>query len=60
MWVLPERFSTPGALPTPLLYQLAGIVRMRGKVGLASADELVCDQARDMLMLVLAAPEGEA
>ncbi len=56
--MLPERFSTPDVVPTPLLYQLAGLIRAGGKVGLASADELVCDQARDMLMLVLAAPEG--
>ena len=60
LWVLPERFSTPDVLPTPLLYQLASLVRAGGKVGLASADQLVCDQARDMLMLVLAAPGGEA
>ena len=58
LWVLPERFSTPDMLPTPLLYQLASLVRAGGKVGLASADQLVCDQARDMLMLP--APGGEA
>ena len=62
LWVLPERFSTPDVLPMPLLYQLASLVRAGRKVGLASADQPVCDQARDMLMLmlVLAAPGGEA
>ncbi len=60
LWVLPGRFSTPDVVPTPLLYQLASLVRAGGKVGLASADQLVCDQARDMLMLVLAVPDGEA
>ena len=59
LWVLPPRFSTPDVVPTPLLYQLASLVRAGGKVGLASVDEDVCDQARDMLMLVLATPEGE-
>lgn len=60
LWVLPERFSTPDVLPTPLLYQLGNVIRAGGKVGLASTDQLVCDQARDMLILVLAEPEGRA
>lgn len=36
------------------------LVRAGAKVGVASADELVCNQARDMLMLVLAAPRDKA
>lgn len=60
LWVLPERFSTPDALPTLLLYQLTNLVHAGGKVGLASVDELVCNQVRDMLLLALAEPEGSA
>lgn len=60
LWVLPEQFSMPDALPTPLLNELANLVHAGGKVGLASADEQVCNQARDMLLLVLAEPEGSA
>jgi hypothetical protein len=58
--VLPEQLSTFDALPTLLLNQLANLVHAGGKVGLASVDELVCNQARDMLLLVLAEPEGSA
>ncbi|MGI4801537.1 MAG: hypothetical protein ACRYG8_47430 [Janthinobacterium lividum] len=60
LWVLPEQFSTPDALPTPLLNELANLVHAGGKIGLASADEQVCNQARDILLLLLAEPEGRA
>lgn len=60
LWVLPERFSTPDVPPTPLLCHLADVILAGGKVGLASTDQVMCDQARDMLILVLAEPTGNA
>ena len=60
LWVLPDRFGAADDLPTDLLCCLASLIRAGGKVGLASCDELVCDQARDMLMLALVTPGGRA
>jgi hypothetical protein len=60
LWVLPDWLGKAEDLPTALLCHLASLIRAGGKVGLASRDELVCDQAKDMLLLALATPEGQA
>ena len=60
LWVLPDRFGTADDLPTGLLCRLASLIRAGGKVGLASHDETVCNEARDMLMLALVSPGGQA
>ena len=60
LWVLPDRFGTADDLPTGLLCRLASLIRAGGKVGLASHDETVCNEARDMLMLALVSPGGRA
>lgn len=58
--MLPDRFGATDELPTALLFHLASLIQSGAKVGLASADKAVCAQARDMLMLVLTKPAGEA
>ena len=58
--MLPDWLGKAEDLPTALLCHLASLIRAGGKVGLASRDEVVCDQAKDMLLLALATPEGQA
>ena len=60
VWVLPDQLDLPVRLPTTLMSQLASLIGSGGKVGLASRSQLACDQARDMLMLALGKPSGEA
>jgi hypothetical protein len=57
LWLLPDTFGTPPALPEPVLGELAGVIRAGNKVGLAARDEAVGALARDALLLLL--KEGE-
>jgi hypothetical protein len=57
LWLLPETFGTPPALPEDVLDELADALRAGRKVGLAARDEAAGALARDALLLLL--DEGE-
>lgn len=60
IWVLPDSFGTPPEIPAQLLFELAGIVKDGGRVGLAAQDGAEGAKMRDMLVLLLSPPEGQA
>ena len=60
IWVLPDSLGTPPEIPPQLLLELASIVRGGGRVGLAARDGAEGVRMRDMLVLLLATPEGRA
>jgi len=47
-------------VPAGLLYELATLIKDGGKVGLAARDAGAGARIRDMLVLLLAPPEGRA
>lgn len=60
IWVLPDTFGTPPEIPAALLFELAGIVKAGGQVGLAARNGTEGAKMRDMLVLLLSPPEGQA
>ncbi len=60
IWVLPDTFGTPPEIPAQLLIELARIIRDGGQVGLAAQDGAEGARMRDMLVLLLSPPEGQA
>ena len=60
IWVLPDTFGTPPEIPAGLLFELAGIIKAGGQVGLAARDGAEGARMRDMLVLLLSPPEGQA
>jgi len=60
LWVLPDSLGTPPEVPAGLLYELAMLIKDGGKVGLAARDAGAGARIRDMLVLLLATPEGRA
>lgn len=60
IWVLPESLGAPPEIPPQLLLDLVGIIRRGGQVGLAARDGAAGARMRDMLVLLLSPPEGQA
>ena len=60
IWVLPDSLGTPPEVPAQLLLELAQIIKDGGQVGLAARDGAVGARMRDMLVLLLSPPEGQA
>jgi hypothetical protein len=60
LWLLPDTFGTPPALPEDVLDELADALRAGRKVGLAARDDAVGAFARDALLLLLNEAEGRA
>ena len=60
IWVLPDSLGTPPEIPAQLLLELASIVSGGGQVGLAARDGAEGAKMRDMLVLLLSPPEGQA
>ena len=60
IWVLPDSLGTPPEIPAQLLFELAGIVKAGGQVGLAAREGAEGARMRDMLVLLLSPPEGQA
>ena len=60
IWVLPDSLGTPPEIPAQLLLELAGIIKAGGQVGLAARDGAEGARMRDMLVLLLSPPEGQA
>ena len=60
IWVLPDSLGSPPEVPAQLLLELAGIIRHGGQVGLAAQDGAEGARMRDMLVLLLSPPEGQA
>jgi hypothetical protein len=58
LWLLPDTFGTPPALPEDVLDELADALRAGRKVGIAARDEAVGALARDALLLLLSEGEG--
>ena len=60
IWVLPDSLGSPPEIPAQLLLELAGIIKRGGQVGLAARDGGEGTKMRDMLVLLLSPPEGQA
>ena len=60
IWVLPDTLGTPPEIPAGLLFELAGVIRDGGQVGLAARNGAEGAKMRDMLVLLLSPPEGQA
>jgi len=60
IWVLPDTLGTPPEIPPGLLFELAGVIRDGGQVGLAARNGAEGAKMRDMLVLLLSPPEGQA
>ena len=60
IWVLPDTLGTPPEVPAQLLLELAQIIKDGGQVGLAARDGAEGAKMRDMLVLLLSPPEGQA
>ena len=60
LWVLPDSFGSPPEIPVQLLFELANVIRNGGQVGLIAWDEAEDARMRDMLVLLLLPPEGQA
>lgn len=60
IWVLPESLDAPPEIPAQLLLELADIIKNGGQVGLAARDGAEGARMRDMLVLLLSPPEGQA
>ena len=60
IWVLPDSLGSRPEVPAQLLLELAGIIKRGGQVGLAARDGAAGARMRDMLVLLLSPPEGEA
>lgn len=60
IWVLPDSLGSPPEIPAQLLLELAGIIERGGQVGLAARDGAEGARMRDMLVLLLSPPEGQA
>ncbi len=60
IWVLPDSLGIPPEIPAQLLLELAQIIRDGGQVGLAARDGAEGAKMRDMLVLLLSPPEGQA
>lgn len=58
LWVLPDSFGKPPALPMPLLAELADVVQRGHKVGLAASNEEAYLLVREALMLLLNGSSG--
>ena len=60
IWVLPDSLGTPPEVPAQLLVELAQIISEGGQVGLAAQGGAEGAKMRDMLVLLLSPPEGQA
>lgn len=60
IWVLPDTLGIPPEVPAQLLIELAQIISDGGQVGLAARDGAEGARMRDMLVLLLSPPEGQA
>ncbi len=60
LWMLPDSFGEPPEMPTALIYELAGVVRAGGRVGVAGRRQAIATTARDALLLALAEIGGRA
>lgn len=60
LWVLPDSFGSPPEVPVQLLFELADVIRGGGQVGLMARDEVEGARMRDMLVLLLSPPAGQA
>ena len=60
IWILPESLGSPPEVPAQLLLELATIIKEGGQVGLAARDGAEGRRMRNMLVLLLSPPEGEA
>ena len=60
IWVLPDTLGTPPEVPAQLLIELVQIIKDGGQVGLAARDGAEGAKMRDMLVLLLSPPEGQA
>lgn len=60
IWVLPDTLGTPPEIPAGLLFELAGVIRDGRQVGLAARNGAEGAKMRDMLVLLLSPPEGQA
>ena len=60
IWVLPDSLGAPAEVPAQLLLELVGIIKRGGQVGLAARDGAEGARMRDMLVLLLSPPEGQA
>jgi hypothetical protein len=60
IWVLPDTLGIPPEIPAQLLLELAGVIKDGGQVGLAARNGAEGAKMRDMLVLLLSPPEGEA
>lgn len=60
IWVLPDSLGTPPEVPAQLLLELVDIIKRGGQVGLAARDGASGVRMRDMLVLLLSPPEGQA
>ena len=60
IWVLPDSLGIPPEVPAQLLVELAQIISKGGQVGLAARDGAEGAKMRDMLVLLLSPPEGQA
>lgn len=60
IWVLPDSLGNPPEVPPQLLLELVGVIKRGGQVGLAARDGAAGASMRDMLVLLLSPPEGEA
>ena len=60
IWVLPDSLGTPPEVPMLLALELVQIIKDGGQVGLAARDGAEGAKMRDMLVLLLSPPEGQA
>ncbi len=60
LWLLPDTLGRPPELPEAVLDELAGVLRVGNKVGLAARDEAVGAFVRDALLLLLDEDGGQA
>ena len=60
IWFLPDTLGTPPEVSAQLLLELAQIIKNGGQVGLAARDGAEGAKMRDMLVLLLSPPEGQA
>ena len=60
IWVLPDNLGIPPEVPAQLLLELVDIIRRGGQVGLAAHNGAEGAKMRDMLVLLLSPPEGQA
>lgn len=60
LWILPDNFGSPPEIPMQLLFELAGVIKDGGQVGLMARSEVEGARMRDMLVLLVAPPLGQA